>query len=119
VTQEEKDAFAKVMQKMNSHRLLTKFEDAVVKLFSGKGVADGQAQNQQQQLEGVVADRYAHLGLPVEHVRENSLNWILKSRALLVPDGKTRPRMRRLAQFTPVWGGVQRDRDLEKELDNH
>ena len=114
VTQEEKEAYAKVMEKMNSHRLQTGIDQVVRKiagLCDRGGDSDGQAQQQQEEVQ---ADLYAHLNLPIEHVQEDSLDWILHRGALLVPNRKTWVKMVSLAEFTPVWGKIRKGRDLEK-----
>ena len=116
-TQEEKEAYMKVMEKMNSHRLMTVMVPVLQKiawLCCCGGDCDGQAEQQQQ--EEVQADRYAHLNLPIEHVQEDSLDWILHRGVLLVPNRKTWVKMASLAEFTPVWGKIRKGRDLEKGL---
>ncbi len=57
-----------------------------------------------------------YLGRPIEHVRRDSLDWLLHHGALLLPDEETRGAVRRLSAFAPKWSGFRKDSDLEQGL---
>lgn len=113
-TPAERDAFARVMEKMNSHRLLGKASNLGEKVFSWSDHL-GDVKAQQQQLVAFT-DRYGGRGFPIEHIRKDSLDWLLRRGALLVPDRETRPMLRAMAGFTPAWGSITAESDLEKGL---
>jgi len=111
VSQEQKDAFAKVMTMMNSGRLLPG-PGALGDLWTGLRALFHDS-GYPQRLEERAAARYAHLGRPILHARKDSLDWVLHRGAVVLPNGHTRVAVRELATFPPVWGGFKKDSDLE------
>lgn len=114
VSQEEREAFARVMELMNSHRILNvsfghgTIWNSISLHFRGNDHA--------RQLEEAAAARYAHLGRPIEHAREDSLEWVLHRGAVVLPNNATRAALGRLAVFAPVWGAFKKDSDLEQGI---
>ncbi|KAL2015120.1 hypothetical protein VTK56DRAFT_6294 [Thermocarpiscus australiensis] len=129
VTQEEKDAFARVMDVMNSHYLLGWLINARRWRFSGGGGGSGEVQTQtqaqsqtqtpsrRQQLQQKIAEEYAsRTGFPIVQVPEDSLTWIFQRGAVLVPSEKVEVSMAALSRSLPMWVPIRKERDLEKGL---
>ncbi|KAL1849598.1 hypothetical protein VTK73DRAFT_9869 [Phialemonium thermophilum] len=120
VTPEQSAAFDAVMQRMTTHHIVTKVADVYAKV-SGRITGAGTEKARQLQLEKrtrrerLIMRRFGHLGRPIVRVTEDSVDWIEYGGAILVPDAKTRPKLRTLASFSPVWEQI-RERDLERGI---
>lgn len=115
-TPEERAAFAKSMKVMNSHNIVSPQwgPGSIFQAVSRRFRDQEKRRAAQQEAETAAAAKYAYLGRPVEHVRRDSLEWLLHRGALLLPDEETRMAVRRLSGFVPVWAGFRKDSDLEK-----
>ncbi|KAJ5604478.1 hypothetical protein N7510_009632 [Penicillium lagena] len=112
VTDAEKDAFAKVMQKMNSHRY-TGLIVALWRSWIKSRNVEKVSQNLQRRVNEAT-DKFGYLGLPIVTVTGDSMNWILQRSAILVLGGVSARPIGRLVLFQPVWKSATKDMDLEE-----
>jgi hypothetical protein len=104
VSQEQKERFATVMEKMCNHDLKAGF-------FS---ICNKALPSSWQRLRG--GDRDMPMGIPVVQVREDSLQWLLQKGTFLVAENsRAKQRMRALSRFQ-LWGKVSKDVDLVEGL---
>jgi hypothetical protein len=117
VTEAQKEDFARVMEKMNSHYIFHNFFGLSAKL----------AKNVKERSEGKRKyDKYPSINSSVEVVqaRLNSLDWILRSGCIVVPHPEERDdlhgQLSTLAfAFEEVWGALKKEQDLEKGMQDH
>lgn len=64
--------------------------------------------------ERAAEERLSSVGLPIVHVRDDSLDWLLQPGVPLVPNDKTRGSMQCLTTFAPIWEPLPKGEDLEK-----
>lgn len=105
-TTEQRNAFAQAMQVMNSHNILD--PTVIRQWFTGDD--NGADAEKERRAE----ERLAGVGLPIVHVRDDSLDWLLQPGVLLVPNDKTRAMMIKLSTYAPIWGPLPKQPDLEK-----
>ena len=114
---EERAAFAKSMKVMNSHNIISpqwgpaSIFQVIRRRLSGN---PEKLREKQAEAERAAEAKYAFLGREMVHVRGDSLDWLLRRGALLLPTTETRHTVQRLAWFVPVWVGFKKDADLEK-----
>jgi hypothetical protein len=107
VNETEKEAFMEVMTVMNSHRL----ETLILKLN-----CDGKRSAGHTRESAAPPGRRVPVGMDVVLVGKDSVEWILRRGAFLVPEKSVL--MGRLAEFK-LWGEVRKDADVEKGLGSH
>ncbi|KAM7193647.1 hypothetical protein V8F20_008284 [Naviculisporaceae sp. PSN 640] len=108
-TQEERESFARAMKVRNSHCIWPE-AGFLQRWFCFAGDSNGADAEKERAAE----ERLASVGLPIVHVRNDSLDWLLQRGVLLVPNDETRASMRQLVTFAPIWGRLPKGEDLEK-----
>jgi hypothetical protein len=113
VTEEQKAAYAKVMEKMVSGKMFKGLE-IILGFLSNKVFKRLQVDDTPKLDE--VAEHFTQSGRPVVRVRDDSLDWILQRGVILVPEGKTKVKMQRLCHFPPVWQEITMDSQVDTSL---
>ncbi|RJE17969.1 hypothetical protein PHISCL_09696 [Aspergillus sclerotialis] len=100
-TEEEKAAFARIMKKMNSHR----FDGALpvaMRWSAVIGMVMGKAEKRKQKTARL-RELAAPLGVPVEEASPDSVDWLVREKALVVLQGNDLTFGSNLVRFLPVW----------------